>query len=215
VAVLGLLTVAVVGAPGLGRDFGGVLAVLPGFALLGMLLTRTRVTVGRAAAVLAAAVVAVGVVALLDWRRPAGERTHLGRFVEQVLTGEAATVVLRKAQANLDILLGSALVWTLPGALLAAVWLLRPGGLLRGRTTAALRAGLLAVGTSLALGAVVNDSGVAVPATAAALLVPLLVWLAAAPDGGPPSEGNAPRSGPVGDADRVTVVSRGSTVWNA
>jgi hypothetical protein len=215
VAVLGLLTVAVVGAPGLGRDFGGVLAVLPGFALLGMLLTRTRVTVGRAAGVLAAAVVAVGVVSVLDWRRPAGERTHLGRFVEQVLTGEAATVVLRKAQANLDILLGSALVWTLPGALLAAVWLLRPGGLLRGRTTAALRAGLLAVGTSLALGAVVNDSGVAVPATAAALLVPLLVWLAAAPDGRPPEGGDAPRSGPVGDADRVTVVSRGSTVWNA
>ena len=30
----GLLTVAVIGAPGLGRDFGGVLAALPGFLLL-------------------------------------------------------------------------------------------------------------------------------------------------------------------------------------
>ena len=41
----GFLTVAVIGAPGLGRDFGGVLAALPGFLLLAMLLARIRVTV--------------------------------------------------------------------------------------------------------------------------------------------------------------------------
>jgi hypothetical protein len=234
VAAVGAVSVAVIGLPSLGRDFGGVLAALPGFALLGMLLTRTRVTVVRAVAVLGAAVLAVGTVAVLDWLRPADERTHLGRFVEQVLSGEALTVVLRKAQANLDILLGSPLVWTLPGALVAAVWLLRRGGWLRTHRTpdggtqlpgglragdvAALRAGLLAVGVSLLLGAAVNDSGVAVPATAAALLVPLLVWLVAAPGTGAASassEGDAPRSGPADDADRVTVVSRGSTVWNA
>jgi hypothetical protein len=51
------------------------------------------------------------------------------------------------------------------------------------------------------------------------VLVPLLVWLAAAPrtarsDPLPPGDG-APRSGPVEDPDRVTVGSRGSTVWNA
>jgi hypothetical protein len=52
---------------------------------------------------------------------------------------------------------------------------------------------------------------VAVPATAAALLVPLLVWLVAAPhetNGTVPDERDEP-------ADGVTVVSRGSTVWNA
>jgi hypothetical protein len=234
VAAVGLVSVAVIGLPSLGRDFGGVLAALPGFALLGMLLTRTRVTVLRLAAVLGAAVLAVGTVAVLDWLRPADDRTHLGRFVAQLLSGEALTVVLRKAQANVDILLGSPLVWTLPSAIVAAVWLLRPGGLLRTHRTpsggteppgglgpvdlAALRAGLLAVGVTLFLGAAVNDSGVAVPATAAALLVPLLVWLVAAPGAGAPggtSEGHAPRSGRADDGDRVTVVSRGSTVWNA
>jgi hypothetical protein len=232
VAVAGLFGIAVIGAPMLGRDFGGVLAALPGFALLGMMLTRTRVTVVRLAAVLGAAVLAVGTVAVLDWLRPPDDRTHLGRFVEQVLNGEALTVVVRKARANIDILLGSPLVWTLLGALVAAVWLLRPGGLLRTSRTddgaeppgglaaadlAALRAGLLAVAVALFLGAVVNDSGVAVPATAAALLVPLLVWLVAAPGtaaSSTPGEGDAPRSGPAEDGDRVTVVSRGSTVWN-
>ena len=98
-----------------------------------MLLTRVRVTVVRLAAILGAAVVAVGTVAVLDWMRPADDRSHLGRFVEQVLTGEAWTVISRKAQANLDILLGSPLAWMLPVALVAAVWLVRPGGLLRSR----------------------------------------------------------------------------------
>jgi hypothetical protein len=82
-----------------------------------------------------------------------------------------------------------------------------------------LRAGLLAGALSLTLGAAVNDSGVALPATAAALLVPLLVWLAAAVRRGGTGTGEVadgtPRSGPVDDPDRVTVVSRGSTVWNA
>jgi hypothetical protein len=220
----GLLIVAVIGAPALGRDFGGVLSAMPGFLLLAMLLARVRVTVVRFAAILLVAVLAVGTVAVLDWTRPASDRSHLGRFVEQVLTGEAWTVVSRKAQANLDILLGSPLAWMLPVALLAAVWLLRPGGLLRGggglpsADAAVLRAGLLAVALSLTLGAAVNDSGVALPATAAALLVPLLVWLAAGRGGegtgSRETSDGAPRSGPVEDPARVTVVSRGSTVWN-
>jgi hypothetical protein len=231
----GLLAVVLIGAPPLGRDFGGVLAALPGFLLLAMLLTRVRVTVVRLAAILAAAVLAVGTLAVLDWLRPASERTHLGRFVEQVFSGEALTVISRKAQANVGILLGSPLAWMLPVAAVAAVWLLRPGGPLRsapaaeGRPArgpaglppadaAVLRALLLSSALSLALGAAVNDSGVALPATAAALLVPLLVWLAAAPVERPPGSGraagDAPHSGPVEGGDRVTVVSRGSTVWN-
>jgi hypothetical protein len=228
--VLGALTVGVIGAPGLGRDFGGVLSSLPAFLLLAMLLGRVRVTVARLVVVLAAGVVAVGTVAFLDWLRPAGDRSHLGRFVEQVLTGEAWTVISRKGQANLDILMRSPVAWVLPVALVAAVWLVRPGGLLRSRTgsdgPAALapddvlpvRSALIATALALALGAAVNDSGVAVPAVGATLLVPLLVWLAAGTGRGPTApgeiEGGAPHSGPADDPDRVTVVSRGSTVWN-
>jgi hypothetical protein len=232
VLVIGVVTVGVIGAPGLGRDFGGVLSALPGFLLLAMLLARVRVTVVRLAAILAAAVVAVGGVAVLDWLQPEAERSHLGRFVEQVLTGEAWTVISRKGQANLDILMRSPLAWMLPVAVVAAVWLVRPGGLLRTRSgggTSApgglspadafvLRSALLAAGLSLALGAAANDSGVALPAAAAALLVPLLVWLAAGQGqggtGSGDTAGGAPHSGPVEGADRVTVVSRGSTVWN-
>ncbi len=124
--------------------------------------------------------------------------------------------------------MGSPLAWLLPVAAVAAFWLLRPGGLLRrGRGTAdagpgvlqlaevqVLRAALVACLLTLAVGAAVNDSGVAVPATAGALLVPLLVWLAAGPGRGDTGEtaGRSPRSGPGEPTGRVTVVSRGSTV---
>ena len=153
-----------------------MLAALPGFLVLAMLLARVRVTVVRLVAVLAAAVVAVGTVAVLDWMRPPADRSHLGRFVEQVLTGEAWTVISRKGQANLDILLRSPLAWMLPVAIVAAVWLVRPGGLLRSRRRGAGAAGagglsaeqvfvvrsvLLSALLSLVLGAAVNDSGVA------------------------------------------------------
>jgi hypothetical protein len=203
-----------------------------GFLVLAMLLSRVRVTVVRLVAVLGAAVVAVGTVAVLDWMRPASDRSHLGRFVEQVLTGEAWTVISRKGQANLDILLRSPLAWMLPVAVVAVMWLLRPGGLLRSgpgddvggpaglpaAQVPVVRSVLLSALLSLLLGAAVNDSGVALPATAAALLVPLMIWLAAGAGsratGSGEKAGGAPHSGPVEGAGRVTVVSRGSTVWN-
>jgi len=221
VLLTGAVCVVLIGAPPLGRDFGGVLAAVPGFLVLGMLLARIRVTVGRLVAVLAAAVLAVGTVAVLDWLRPADQRSHLGRFVGQVIDGEAWTVVRRKAEANLSILLGSALAWMLLVALVAAVWLLRPGGLLRSRPGRAaaglagddvrvLRAGLTAVALSLTLGALVNDSGVALPATAATVLVPLLVWLVASSPADP-VEDDAPDAVPSVGSTRVNVGVRGST----
>ena len=190
-----------------------------------MLLARIRVTVARLVAVLAAAVLVVGVVAVLDWLRPASERSHLGRFVAQLLDGQAWTVVSRKAEANLGILLGSPLAWMLLVALLAAAWLLRPEGLLRSRPgrgaaglpaedVRVLRAALTAIALSLTVGAAVNDSGVALPATAATLLVPLLVWLVA---GAPAGPGRGTRTTASSfptrrdRARRVNVGARGST----
>jgi hypothetical protein len=232
VLAAGVVCVVLIGAPPLGRDFGGVLAAVPAFLVLAMLLARIRVTITRLVAVLAAAVLVVGVVAVLDWLRPAAQRSHLGRFVAQLIDGQAWTVVSRKAQANVSILLGSSLSWMLLVALLAAAWLLRPGGLLRSRPgrpvgglsaedVRVLRAALTAIALSLTVGALVNDSGVALPATAATLLVPLLVWFVASAPAEPaavavdPAEVSRGTPGPEpepGAADpRVNVGVRGST----
>jgi hypothetical protein len=138
-----------------------------------------------------------------------------------VQDGQAGTVLARRA-ADAVHLLGSPLTWLLPAAAVAAVWLARPrGGLLRGPgglravlpadAVAAARAGLRACALALLLGAVANDSGAAVPAAGAALLVPLLVAAAAQLPGGParpPDHARRASGGPT----RVSVRSRGSTV---
>ena len=65
---------------------------------------------------------------------------------------------------------------------------------------------------SLALGAAVNDSGVALPATAAALLVPLMVWLAAGAGRGAPVRGRREWRSPRPGRPRAPSVLRSSPV---
>ncbi len=178
VVVAGVSAVVVDGAPQWGSDFGGVLALVPAYAVLGMLLTGARVSLRRLLLALAAAVAVVGCFALLDYARPAADQTHLGRFVGQLLHGGATTVVRRKAEANLHLLTHSVLTLLVPlaVALLAGVLLRPAGGLRRAFQLApAFRAGMVAVLVMGVVGFAVNDSGVAVPAMAGTVLLPLAI----------------------------------------
>ena len=97
VLVLGFLTVGVIGAPGLGRDFGGVLAALPGLPAAGDAAgagAGDRRPAGRGPRPPRSSPWAPSP-SSTGCARPA-DRSHLGRFVEQVLTGEAWTVISRK-----------------------------------------------------------------------------------------------------------------------
>jgi hypothetical protein len=175
VAALTAIVVVVDGAPMWGSDVGGVLALVPAYVLLVLLLAGRQVNAARlvlAAAAGGLVVVAFGVV---DHARPVDQRTHLGRFVGQVLDGTAGGILRRKAEANLDLLFHSPVTALLP--LVVAVLLVlfvRPPSVLRGtfQRSPAWRAGLLAVLTASGLGALLNDSGVAVPALAIVVAVP-------------------------------------------
>lgn len=188
-ALAGCATVVVDGAPPFGSDVGGVLALVPGFALLAMLLAGVRVSLLRLATVGAAGVGVVVALGLYDHSRPPDAQTHLGRFVGQVLSGDAATVLERKAAANLSLLTHSVLTLLVPLlVLLAAQVLLRPPRPLAAsfRHAPAWRSGLVAVlGMSL-VGFAVNDSGVSVPALALAVAVPATVAVALRASGRPP-----------------------------
>ena len=148
---------AIEALPSLGADFGGP----PGLLLGGLLV----IALGRRGAAHLAAgarrrVVGAGVlaalVAWLDWLRPAGARTHLGEFVESVVTGEAGAVVGRKLAQNLANL-GSPPLLAIAVAtvvLVVAAWRVgwrpvrpRRGGAARWRVVMAV------------VGFVVNDSG--------------------------------------------------------
>ena len=178
VSAAGLLAVVLDGAPQLGSDFGGVIALVPAFAVLGMLAAGIRLSWRRLALVLAAGVVAVAIVATLDFLRSEDERTHLGRFVADVLDGDAWVVVQRKLEANLNLLQSSVLTWLVP-VVVAFLWFLlrRPRGQLRRAflVVPTLYAGLVAVLVLGVVGGLVNDSGVAIPAMAACVAIPLAV----------------------------------------
>ncbi|MBN3585288.1 hypothetical protein JYB64_23145, partial [Algoriphagus aestuarii] len=103
-----------IGWPGLGTDFGGVLALVPGLAVTMLMIAGLRVTVGRIAVIGVAAVATIGLLSFLDYLRPPNERSHFGLFAGQVLDGTAWPVVSRK----IDAMLGSLGNWQL--TLLAA-----------------------------------------------------------------------------------------------
>lgn len=178
VAAAGLVAVAVDGAPQWGSDVGGVLALLPAFVVLGLLLHGTRVSVVRLCLTALAAAAVVTAFALVDHARPRADRTHLGRFVDQVADGTAGEVLRRKADAVFGLLFHSPLTALLPLVVAGAVWLVvrPPGPLCRAfEAVPALRAGLLALGVASAIGFAVNDSGAAVPALALTVAAPATV----------------------------------------
>ena len=191
VAGLGLVAVAVLGAPAWGSDVGGVLALLPAFVVLWLRVTGRRVSVLRLLLAGLAGALVVTAFALLDLSRPAADRTHLGRFAADVQDGTAGELLVRKAAAVFGLLFTSPVTAALPLVVAAAVWLvLRPPAPLRRALdgTPALRSGLAALGVLALLGFVLNDSGAAVPALALLVAVPatlaVVFGCAAHPPGG-------------------------------
>ena len=186
--VLGTAALFAIGWPGLGTDFGGVLALVPGLAVTMLMIAGLRVTVGRIAVIGVAAVATIGLLSFLDYLRPPNERSHFGLFAGQVLDGTAWPVVSRK----IDAMLGSLGNWQLTllaaGALLFLFVVLnnplnwRVGVLSRVYEYApTLRAGLTGSLVTGLAGFAFNDSGIAIPALALTVAVPLTlascVWV--------------------------------------
>jgi hypothetical protein len=177
---VGLVAVVGDGAPMWGSDVGGVLSLVPGFAVLVLLCAGVRVSWQRALAIAGAAAAVVLGFGLLDYARPPSSQTHLGRFVGKILHGGALTVLDRKAHSDLDLLTANIATLIVPVAAAVGVWLVvRP----RPRLASAydrmppLRYGLVALVVLALVGLVVNDSGIAIPAVAVLLAVPYTVVL--------------------------------------
>jgi hypothetical protein len=187
VALIGVAAVVVDGWPAFGADFGGVLALVPGFALLTLGVSGMAVTAWRVAAAAAAAVATVATIAVLDWTRPAAERSHLGRFVQQILDGDAGAVLIRKIDANLGSLSQRPLlaVFVPVAFVIFALIVARPERF-RVRALAqaykevpVLKPAFAACLVTAAIGFAVNDSGIIVPAVALAVAAPLGIAMCA------------------------------------
>ncbi|WP_431998778.1 hypothetical protein [Sphaerimonospora mesophila] len=176
----GLLAIFADGWPGWGADFGGVPSFVVGLAVFLLLLTGRRVSVVRLAVVGLAGAALIGLIAVADWSRPADRRTHLGAFVQQVIDGEGGSVIGRKLGAMLNTL-GNLPLTLLSLVALAFLFLVlsRPSRWGASALSHAygrapeLRAGLLGALTAALVGFLINDSGIAIPAMALTVAVPL------------------------------------------
>lgn len=182
VAVLAV-TLLVDGMPIWGSDVGGVLASVPAFSLVALRLTGRTVSLRRLAALGTGAVAAVVGFGLLDLLRPAPDRTHLGRLLEQI--GDdglrpLTDAIIRKLGANLAVLPTSVWVPLVPAVLAFFAWLAwGPSPRLEMVRTRVpeLRPALVGVLVAAVLGFALNDSGIAVPAMMLGVLNPVLVYL--------------------------------------
>ncbi|MEV4322458.1 hypothetical protein AB0J37_09535 [Microbispora rosea] len=176
----GLLAIAGDGWPTWGADFGGVPSFVLGVAVCVLMVTGRRVSVLRLGLVAVAGVVLISLIAVADWLRPADRRTHLGAFVQQIIGGEGGSVVGRKLGAMLHTL-GNLPLTLLSLVALAFLFLVlarpsrwgAPALSLAYERAPQLRAGLFGALTSAFAGFLINDSGIAIPAMALTVAVPL------------------------------------------
>lgn len=185
VLAVGAVGLVLDGAPFLGADFGGVIALVPGLALTAMLVGGVRVSLVRLGSLCAAGGVLVMAIATADYLRPPSERTHLGRFVGQLVEGDALPVVMRKFSAMVHTFGNMTLTPIMLAALVFLFFVLRRPDKARAVALDAaftraplLRAGLIGALTTATVGTLVNDSGVAVIALAVTLAVPLALTTA-------------------------------------
>jgi hypothetical protein len=157
---IGVCAVVIVGAPTLGRDMGGTLTLVAAGILCCLKLWGRRLSLSAVALAGGTAVAVFAIGGILDYLRPQEDQTHLGRFVGAVLDGSATVILIRKADASLGTI-GRPLTWVALAALIAAIYLWRRRGPIRSTETGAAVIGLTAVAV---IGALVNDSGIAIPA---------------------------------------------------
>ncbi|WP_214111056.1 hypothetical protein [Acrocarpospora catenulata] len=182
VAALGVFAMVLDGWPGIGSDFGGVIAFVPGIAVATMIVAGRRVSLIKLALYCVAGGVIVMAFAYLDYGRPPASRTHLGRFVGQVIDGTFLPVITRKLEAMLHTLLSPNLMPVVIAAFAFLIFaLFRPDTATAGvlpiafRRAPMLKAGLLGALVSGVVGMLVNDSGAAVLSMALALAIPLVL----------------------------------------
>ena len=176
----GALAALLDGSAKFGADFGGPPVIVVGLGVLATMVAGKRLTWLRFGAVLAAAVAVSFVFALFDYLQPAPKRSHLGKFVGSFFDGGGLAIIWRKFT---QIFGGNALFIPVALAIVAAIcavaWLLaRRGHFARFRIEDEIvRRSVVSLLSALVVAALLNDSGVTMPAVGLIVAVPL--WLVA------------------------------------
>jgi hypothetical protein len=181
VALLGV-AIIVDGAPFFGSDVGGVLSMVPAYAVTATLLLGWRVRWRLVALYGAATLGLLALFAAIDLTRPESKRTHLGRMISSGRGSggfhSTSTVIERKLSENTSVLFGS--IWTimLPVVLAGIAYLIyRAPGRMRGlhERIPQLSAALVGLLIVTVLGTALNDSGIAIAGVMLGVMTPVLV----------------------------------------
>ncbi len=183
VTIFGSIAVLLVAMPIWGSKVGGPPALVPGLAVLVLSILHVRLSWRKTLLIGGGTALVVITIALLDWLRPKESRSHLGRFVQSVIDGNAGDIVNRKLAQNLDTLIHTTVfAYLVPLMLIVLAYVLaRPGSALARplvplmQLVQTLRAGLIGLTVTMIVGLLVNDTGVAIPPVALALVLPLLI----------------------------------------
>ncbi|MGB4635323.1 MAG: alkaline phosphatase family protein [Actinomycetaceae bacterium] len=181
IVALGIATAVIDGAPSVGADFGGPPAIAVAFLVLLFLALGRTFTVRR---VLLIGAIGAGVamaIAFADWLRPVEERTHLGRFFQDVIDGHALQVVYRKAGMLWHSVPWP--VWIIVALVLVAVavWGMKNREQILARPdfsspdTLEMRWGVVAIATLAVVGVAINDSGLVIALFAIVFGMPLVI----------------------------------------
>jgi hypothetical protein len=180
------------GAPQVGADFGGVLTLVPTFAVLALLVGGYAVTWRRLAGAQAVGAPVDGGVAWLDHLRPEDQRSHFGRFVGTLVDGTAWATIESKLLTSWELLfIGPHTLAALVLTIVLVVVVFRSPVLERACAVDPVLRPMLRTTVALSLiGFATNDSGIAIPAVVALVAVPAALVLctsALAPSAAPDS----------------------------
>lgn len=220
---VGAVVAGVCVAPSMGADFGSMLVAVPTFGILALLVSGIRPKVWHVLALGAGSVVAVLAVSVADWLRPPEQRSHLGRFIDDVLSGELVTVIVRKLAQNIGMVTG---IWPLGLLVLVAlaltVAMLMPRRARLHRLVAldaalpAARPVRIALAVGAWLGYAVNDTGPVLVAAMLGVVLALLVPMLPGPEvadaqGRVGADGGRPGSADVAGHGTADVERPGAT----
>ncbi|GAA4282876.1 hypothetical protein GCM10022261_04070 [Brevibacterium daeguense] len=185
VVLVGLvLSCLLLATPGLGTKFGSVPTLIIGLAVLALAAAGIRLSVKRLVLIVGTAGMVMLAVLVIDWLRPAEQRTHFGRFFDSILSGEAGAVLVRKIGMNIDILTQSWLTLLLPVIIAGVFWVILdphrfsvPHLPELYRRFPLLRAGMVSLLVLLTVGTIINDSGIVVPAVGILFVIPAFAHL--------------------------------------
>ena len=180
ITAIAAAAVLIDGFPSWGNDVGGVIALTPAFILAGFHAAGKRLSIRRILVAVVAGAVAISTLMVVDYLRPPDQRTHLGRFVAEILDGSATDTLMRKAFAALQTVTAGPLTLLVIAACVAVplLWRTRLVRSILAHFPVMLSAGIGVTCVCL-LGFAFNDSGIAVPAFTLAVVVPLFVATAA------------------------------------